>query len=294
MEVLDAELRKEGGWAKSFVKHKKYKDGREFPYHEDFRSPMMAEADVIVISSYMHESEVKPYNKKPITRHYSTEPHRWLVHPDPQTSTVVAQYQARFAPPGVAKMPNCIPINSPMFTPGKKPDDRIIVVYTPSSRAKVGWSNKGFDVTVKALASIARSHGEEVEIFVLENASYEDVMRARRHAHIVIDECATGSYHSCSLEGMACGAATICWMDNDTRLALASIMPDDAMRILPLELIPLSRLEQHLHTLVQNPGYTKYIGQTSREWMEKWYSENFQASIWINWLRNFQMRFGRN
>ena len=289
MQVCNSILEKEGGWAKAFIDIDRYGE-RTFPKDHGLDDPDLLDCDVLVVSSYMNPDSYPGMN---VSTHYSTEPHRWRNKaPSELDSTVVAQYQYRFAK-NLSALPNCIPIDDPLYVPAleKGTDDgKKILVYCPTSRSSNGWANKGYAETVKALRSIERDFADWVQIYILENRPHEEVMAAKRRAHIVIDECATGSYHSSALEGLSCGAATLCWIDNETREALHKILPEEAMRTLPFELSTISKIEKSLENLILNESYCEIRGSESRKWMKEWYSEKFQAEMWIQWHRRFWLR----
>lgn len=294
-KVMNRFLRDEGGWARCVVDRPSYGDGRDFPVDLKSGTPeankILSECDLIIVSAYMRDNTMGlSRHGKPIARHYSTEPFRWVdKHPDPACSTVVAQYQWRHAQ-HLTPLPNCIPIDDPIFQPDEKPSDRLVVVYTPTSRRSSGWANKGYGDTVKALRQLQRDAPTPVEVLVLERQPYLDVMRARRHAHIVIDECATGSYHGTALEGLSTGCVSICWIDPYTRRALEELYgggAEIALNPLPFFISTLRELGDNLMTLASNPDLVRSMGQESRTWMEMHYSESWQAKTWIAWHEAF-------
>lgn len=278
--------------AEDIVQRNSYGDARVFPYRYRFDSDnakdVMEKADVFIVTSYMSDNtwHINKYGK-PIARHYSTEPFRWVERdPKPENSHVVAQYQARFAPK-LDVLPNCIPIDNPMFKPEKKPNDRVVIVYTPTNRGNNQWATKGFAPTIDALRKIKSRYNNNVEIVVLEKATYEEVMKARRYAHICIDECATGSYHSCALESLSCGCVTICWMDDATESAWYKL----GLSTIPFNLCTQNQLKGSLEVLIENADFLEMQCNQSRKWVEKNYSERWQADKWIKWHESFLNRF---
>ena len=288
MKVCNRFLEGDGGWAKSVVYKPNHYGPRKYPGHlsagDEGAEEALEEADIVILAAYMGDEHARG---KPFARHYSTEPFRWVEKkPSRHRSTVVAQYQARFAE-YLDVLPNCIPIDDPMFMPGPKDPDKINIVYSPTSRAEEGWSNKGFQKAMLAFRRILgdMEYREKVNIYLLENQDFETVMAARRRAHIVIDECVTGSYHSTTLEGLSCGAATICWMDPDTQNAVNRLYRK------PTRLPAINTIEEKLYntlvSLIENPFYLRSVMESSRSWMEKNYSEQWQAEMWIQWHKNY-------
>lgn len=290
MRVLNRHIGPDG-WARCIQNSAGYGRTRNFPVDLLRDSPeakqVMQEADLAIVSAYMPDV-IAENPRLPVVRHYSTEPFRWQEkEPAAGSATVVAQYQARFARQ-LDLMPNVIPIDEVPWMPAEKPDDRVIVVYTPTNKTRQGWGRKGYYETCEALRKLAAKHKDAVEILVLENRDYDEVMLARRHAHIVIDECATGSYHSTALEGLACGAVSVCFIDNETEGALRRMMGEEPFEDgLPFSICTLPKIEQHLDALISNPDLLEFQGATGRKWMETWYSEQWQASTWISWHKEF-------
>lgn len=293
-------LEREGGWFRSLTLKDRYGD-RTFPMDLIPGTPeaeeCIATADIIIGGAYMTPPGPALRAGIPFVRHYSTEHQRWRDKaPAAGTATVVAQYQARFGP-NLDLLPNCIPIDDPMYSPGEKPTDRVVVMYTPTSKAKTTpgqWAAKGYEETMAALRYLTNTRGDDVEVFVMENRPHEEVMKVRRKAHIVIDECATGSYHSTALEGLSCGAVSVCWLDSKTEQAFERVLKPGALQFgLPFSVCPLVKIRQHLDMLTGNPDLLRFQGGTSRDWMEEWYSQDWQASMWIDWHRGYLKKLAK-
>jgi hypothetical protein len=223
---------------------------------------------------------------KPFARHYSTEPFRWIDHdPRPEYSTVVAQYQARFAKQ-LDPLPNVMPIDHPMFLPEKKDNNIINVVYSPTSRTSSGWAQKSYSDVMLAFRRILNDevYREKVNLYVLENTPFEIVMAARRRAHIVIDECSTGSYHSTTLEGLSCGATVIARIDKETQDAVSRMFGEE--KCFPIIQTGAKEIYRTLIMLIENPLLLKSSMKESRKWMETHYSERWQGEKWIKWHRH--------
>src|SRR5207253_10599301 len=59
------------------------------------------------------------------------------------------------------------------------------------------------------LRVLAQRHGVRLQTIGDAQISHAAALAMKRSAHIVIDECVTGSYHRNSLEGLACGCVVI-------------------------------------------------------------------------------------
>ncbi len=287
-QVCDPILRTDGGWARSVVYDPGAYGGRTYP--TDLRQGSTeaenasTECDVVILTAEMGEEHA---HGKPWTRHHSTDPLRWIEQePSATRSTVVAQSPARFAE-NLDVLPNAVPIDDPRFVPGEKSDDKINIVYTPTSKSKEGWTRKSYPDTMLAFRRILNDTAlrAKVNIYLLEDTPFEQIMAARRRAHIVIDECSTGSYHSTTLESLSCGAAVLTWIDSDTQYAVSRLMGKDIC--LPVIQTGEKEIYRNLRMLIENPVLLESTMKESRRWMAKHYSEQWQAGKWIEWHKHF-------
>ena len=194
-----------------------------------------------------------------------------------QPGVVVGQYQAtlpEFAGWGV--VPNPIPLWEPEHAAGAK-SDRIHIAYTPSGRHeryaanhRLYWHGKGWHSTMAVLHRLARLPHVRIETTEHGQVSHEDALAMKRRAHIVIDECVTGSYHRNSLEGLAAGAVVVNGVGllPGVEQALRRCAPDaDA---LPFVFSALESLECTLRGLIdQGAEALAAHGRRNRAWMEQ-------------------------
>lgn len=198
-----------------------------------------------------------------------------------QSGLVVGQYQATlpdFAGWGV--VPNPIPLWEADYMPGDKNKKIIYVAYTPSGRHerypeghRLYWHGKGFETTQAVLHRLARLPGVVVESTYGGQVSHEQSLAMKRRAHIVIDECVTGSYHRNSLEGLAAGAVVVNGVGllPGVERALRQCAPD--MERVPFVFSSLDTLEQALRQLIeQGPEALAACGRENRAWMERHWS----------------------
>ena len=189
---------------------------------------------------------------------------------------VVGQYQAtlpEFA--GWGLVPNPIPLWEPEHAIGEK-GPLIRIAYTPSGRHeryppnhRLYWHGKGFETTVNILRRLAHLPNVRVETTEHGQMSHLQSLATKRRAHIVIDECVTGSYHRNSLEGLAAGCVVI----NGVGL-LPGV--EDALRHcapgadrVPFEFSTLATLEQTLLGLIAlGADELTARGRANRDWME--------------------------
>ena len=185
----------------------------------DKAETLISAADLIIVhNGKIHQNHEKLIQNKAIL----TMAHNYLWNVDRRfvaqgfPGAVVAQYQA--ALPEFEKwsiVPNPIPHWESEYQPAEKPA-RITVCYTPSGKHDVYprdhrlyWHSKGYDTTIKILKNLAGEFAIELEIIGDKQIPHLESLRMKQRAHIVIDECVTGSYHRNSLEGLAAGCAVI-------------------------------------------------------------------------------------
>ena len=180
---------------------------------------LLEAADVVIV----HNGKVDPahrrlLNSKPVV----TMAHNYGWNVDMQfverglPGVVVGQYQAtlpEFA--AWAVVPNPIPLWEPEHSPGDK-GEPICIAFTPSGRHerypsthRLYWHGKGYDTTMRVLERLAQRGDVRIETTARGQVSHAQALAMKQRAHIVIDECVTGSYHRNSLEGLACGCVVV-------------------------------------------------------------------------------------
>lgn len=190
---------------------------------------------------------------------------------------VVGQYQATLPEfSDWTVVPNPVPIWEPAYASAAKPDS-VTVCYTPMGRHerypaghRLYWHGKGYRSTMHVLERLARELPVHLEVIRDRQVSHAESLAMKRRAHIVIDECVTGSYHRNSLEGLAAGCVVI----NGVGLlpGVAECMrrcAPDADRI-PFTLASLETLERVLRELIERgPSTLAEDGRANRAWMEQ-------------------------
>jgi predicted O-methyltransferase YrrM len=241
---------------------------------------LLEEADAVIV----HNGKVAPQHRvllasKPVV----TMAHNYLWNVDPQfvskgfPGLVVGQYQATLAEfAGWTAVPNPVPFWEAEFQPAPKPGV-ITICYTPSGKHerypaghRLYWHGKGYDTTMRVLERLAASHGIALEVVRRSQISHAESLAMKRRAHIVIDECVTGSYHRNSLEGLAAGCVVI----NGVGLlpAVEQVFRECAggAAQLPCTFSTLADLEQTLAGLIAQGGPAlEALGRASREWIER-------------------------
>lgn len=179
----------------------------------------LAEADLVIV----HNGKLDPAHAAVLRGKPSiVMAHNYLWNVDTallregHPGVVVGQYQATlpdFAGWGV--VPNPIPLWEAAHQPGPK-DATVTIAYTPSGRHesypeghRLYWHGKGYATTMRALDALSRRHALKILAVRDRQLSHAEALAAKRAAHVVIDECVTGSYHRNSLEGLAAGAVVV-------------------------------------------------------------------------------------
>lgn len=189
---------------------------------------------------------------------------------------VVGQYQVtlpEFA--GWHVVPNPLPWWEPEHAAGDK-DAALTIAYTPSGRHeryppqhRLHWHGKGYTSTMAVLQRLAARHGVQLLTTAGGQVAHATALAFKRRAHIVIDECVTGSYHRNSLEGLAAGAVVVNGIGllPGVEAALRQCAPRAGA--LPFVGSTLERLEEDLRALLGlGPQELLARGRASRAWLE--------------------------
>ena len=200
---------------------------------------------------------------------------------------VVGQYQAtldEFRDWHV--VPNPVPIWEPDYSPGEK-SKKLSVCYTPSSKHerypeghRLYWHGKGYDTTMRVLGVLEKRYGLCLEVIREKQISHRQSLAMKRRAHIVIDECVTGSYHRNSLEGLATGCVVINAVGDLPGVEKAFEKCAGPGGSSPFVHASLESLERVLCGLIESGKETLLrSGAENRRWMEQHWSFDEQ---WAN------------
>ncbi|HEY8561399.1 MAG TPA: glycosyltransferase [Pyrinomonadaceae bacterium] len=241
---------------------------------------LLAEADLIVA----HNGKVAAAHEKYLAgKPVVTMAHNYLWNVDDRfvkkgfAGVVVGQYQAALDEfRGWSVVPNPIPLWETCFRPAEK-NAALTICYTPSGKHerypkshRLYWHSKGYETTVKILRRLARRFPIRLEIVGDRQISHAESLAMKRRAHIVIDECVTGSYHRNSLEGLACGAVVVNGLGIMPEVADVLRVCAPGARRLPFVAATLENLEEVLTELIASgQGKLLKAGAANRVWMEK-------------------------
>ncbi len=205
----------------------------------------------------------------------------WNVHPGfvqrGFPGVVVGQYQATLPEfRSWSLVPNPIPLWEEEFQPYIK-DNLVTICYTPSAKNELFprehqlyWHAKGYETTMRILESLEATLPVRLLVIRDRQVSHAEALAMKRRAHIVIDECVTGSYHRNSLEGLAAG----CMVVNGVGLlpgvaeAIRRCAGEESEN--PFTHASLETLESVLRGLIER-GTEELAAQgaSNRRWMER-------------------------
>ncbi len=190
---------------------------------------------------------------------------------------VVGQYQATLPEfRGWFSVPNPMPLWEEAFRPGPKPPE-ITICYTPSGKHEtypaghqLYWHSKGYETTMRVLERLAQRFPIRLEVIRAGQVKHAESLAMKRKAHIVIDECVTGSYHRNSLEGLALGCVVVNGMGLLPAVAEVFRRCSGNASESPFVFATLDTLEQALVSLVEmGPAALECRGAGNRAWMER-------------------------
>jgi GT2 family glycosyltransferase len=237
-------------------------------------------ADLVVV----HNGKIEPHHRRLLAgKAVLTMAHNYMWNVEQGfvrrgfPGVVVGQYQAALTEfEGWRVVPNPVPLWEPAFRPGPK-GETITICYTPSGRHekyaeghRLYWHSKGYETTMRVLERLSACFPLRLEVIREQQISHAESLRMKRDAHVVIDECVTGSYHRNSLEGLAAGCVVV------NGLGLRPAVVDIFRRCAPAsQSIPFVRagledLEGVLTSLIER-GAQRLAeeGASNRRWMEE-------------------------
>ena len=190
---------------------------------------------------------------------------------------VVGQHQATLAEyKGWFVVPNPIPLWEEAFQPAKK-NEVLTICYTPSGKHERHppghwwfWYSKGYRTTMEILHRLAARWPLRLDVIRDRQLDHAKVLEMKRAAHIVIDECVTGSYHRNSLEGLAAGCVVVNALGDRPDIVEAFRYCSCGETHVPFTYANLETLESVLDSLIQRgPEALAMEGAKNRQWMEK-------------------------
>lgn len=190
---------------------------------------------------------------------------------------VVGQHQANLSEyRGWSIVPNPMPLWEEQFQPGNK-NGPLTICYTPSDKHErypadhwSHWVSKGYRTTMQILDRLSTRFQIRLEVIRDRRFHHAQVLEKKRRAHIVIDECVTGSYHRNSLEGLAAGCVVVNALGSKPEIMATFRSCAGGETSNPFTHADLDTLEQVLTSLIERGAedLTKQ-GAWNRQWMER-------------------------
>ncbi|MDA2937077.1 hypothetical protein MYX75_02285 [Acidobacteria bacterium AH-259-A15] len=251
----------------------------EWPESPTEAEAVISNADIVIV----HNGKIDARHHRLLSgKAIITMAHNYMWNVDPYLvsrgfpGAVVGQYQATLPEfVGWDVVPNPIPLWEDAYQPARK-GDRVTICYTPSGRHeryrpghRLYWHGKGYDTTVAVLERLARLHSLELEVVRARQVTHAAALAMKARAHIVIDECVTGSYHRNSLEGLAAGAVVVNGVGLRPEIVAVFKRCVGGDVPIPFECTDLEGLEVRLDELIRRGSVTlARDGAKNRKWLE--------------------------
>lgn len=283
--LITSRLLAKCGYQSRCIAGGRYPDGRDFgcdvhPDQEKLRDELLERADVIVAHNGGPVGERwfrRALGHGAVCVVYHSQPSRVdrTLERQGAPAAVLGQYHPRLYGGRCLLVANLIPLDEADYQPAKvdrSKETKVRIVYAPSNNStcfdrKVPdfWDNKGYQATLSVLARVAKR--DDVTVDVITGCGLKGCLARKRRAHIVIDECVTGSYHRNSLEGLALGTVVINAAD---RLSLDAAKHCAGGAEPPFVITRLDGLSSKLMELVDvGPAELSRRGLAGRAWMEQ-------------------------
>lgn len=238
----------------------------------------LREADLFIVHNGNYETRHKPLldSKPVVTMSHMPEANDVFVRRG-FPGLVVGQYQSTLKYyRRWGKVPNPMPFWESEYRPEPKPGV-VTICYTPAAKHEryppehcYFWHAKGYFTTMKILERLERRYPIHLEVIRDAQISHPEALAMKRRAHIVIDECVTGSYHRNSLEGLAAGCIVINGMGLLEGVPEAFRYCAGYAPTTPFVFASLETLERVLSDLIETgPGVLEESGRRNRRWIER-------------------------
>ncbi len=160
----------------------------------------------------------------------------------------------------------------------------LIVGFTPSTNHATKYGTKGILETLQVLEKLRFKYLNRFEYRLLQGFPIKESLMIRKSCHILIDECATDSYHRTGLEALALGKVAICSLSKDVEDVL---LKSSGAKYSPFENVQLQNLETYLEQQLEI-DISKIIekGLANRGWMEKFWKPEDVVGDYINYYKD--------
>jgi len=153
------------------------------------------------------------------------------------------------------------------FKPKKstKSAGKILIVHAPTNKEK-----KGTEYIIKAINKL-KENGYEIEFKLLETLSNSEIREWVNISDIVVDQLIIGWHGIFSIESMALGKPTLCYINEDWKRDVGYA------KDLPLVNTTPDSIYANLKSLIEDSDLRKEIGQKSRKYVEDVHDSNKAA-----------------
>lgn len=163
-------------------------------------------------------------------------------------------------------------IDTEKFKPNfPKETNKVRIVHAPSKRGI-----KGTSFIISAIKSLSKKFN--IEFILVENKSHAEAIEIYKNADIVIDQLLIGSYGMLSIEAMALGKPTICYIRDD----LLETFPNG----LPIFNANKYNIEIKLEELITNWSLRNKLGRRGRDYIINYHDSKKIAKMAIEIYQN--------
>ena len=238
----------------------RYQDGRAFPYdlllHSRNGTALTAlkTADVLHVHNYWTR-ELDGIGKKPaILAQFHSLPRlgNWKVLMDKADISFTIRQPGQEKEYEIPGLPNLIDPHE--YFPVRR-SEKIRIAFAPTTKRPPGSpDSKGYYEVKNILAAVASER--DIEIVWIEGRPYEENLKLKQSAHILIDDVVTGNWHRTSLEGACFGCAII-----------------NKVQKIPFVYANLKTLKDRLFWLIDDPVMLRDMQEQARLWvLQEWHA----------------------
>jgi hypothetical protein len=257
-------------------------------------------ADVIHLHNYidLNTDAFNPINFNELTRkgvlflrHFHSEPNTIAsitglpvseVITSGLPSIVIAQYPERYFTRSRV-VPNVIMPDEPEYKPVSDPEHTDIL-FTPSKAVgawKNRWDTKGTPETIRILERVRKATNCRTKI--LHGKPLSEVLYEKQRARIIIDDLVTGSYHLSGMEALCQAKAVLTYLDHRIDYLIKEITGASSY---PFINSRLENAEELLNYLVSQPELVKDIGNSGRNWIDRYWNEDIIVRQYMDVYRD--------
>lgn len=175
-------------------------------------------------------------------------------------------------------VPNILPIQSELLCPEVTQNRRERVFFSASfdtSMWHARWNTKGLP-EVRAKFEYLQTR-KDFDFLLVSNTPYEQCQKLKQQSDIVIGDTTSGGFHLTDLEALSQGKPTFTYLDGRSQMVLQQLLNCNE---LPFINARLDEIDAPFLTVLGDKCLREEIGQLSREWIEKYYSEQVLVTFY--------------